>query len=158
MLMCGLEEIAPMKNRPLEPSPASNSRKVVSQPLSAQKARWVFPLVRLQPLEPLEAPTEPLPAPHTPPYSALQRVDIQSVQTHRLPDARAPSTLNQPPPVYLLHTKPTSTKLQERAKYAHIPSAYRGKEIGAAEALLGCAILIVIAIFVMVVLYYVASY
>ena len=147
-----------MKNRPLKPFLASNNRQTVTQPLPAQKARWVFPLVRLQPLEPPEAPTEPLPAPYTLPCSALQRLDIQSIQTHRLPDARAPSTLNQPPPVYLLHTKPTSTKLQERAKYAHIPSAYRDKEIGAAEALLGCAILILIVIFVMVVLYYVASY
>ncbi|MDQ2886652.1 MAG: hypothetical protein M3Y39_11265 [Chloroflexota bacterium] len=146
-----------MKNRPLEPSPTSKSRQVVSQPLPAQKARWVFPLVRLQPLEPPEAPNESLPAPITPPYSTLQ-VDIQSVQTRRLPDVRAPNTLNQPPPVYLLHTKPTSTKLQERAKYAHIPAVYRDKEIGAAEALLGCAILLLIAIFVMVVLYYVASY
>ncbi|HEV2653558.1 MAG TPA: hypothetical protein VGT82_01300, partial [Ktedonobacteraceae bacterium] len=121
-----------MRNRPLEPSPTSNSRQVVSQPLPAQKARWVFPLVRLQPLEPPAVPTEPLPAPNTPPYSTLQ-VDIQSVQTRRLPDARASNTLNQPPPVYLLHAKPTSTKLQERAtKYAHIPSVYRDKEIGAA--------------------------
>jgi len=51
-----------------------------------------------------------------------------------------------------------SSKVQEGAKYAYIPSEYRDKEIGAAEALLGCAILILIAIFVMMVLYYVASY
>jgi hypothetical protein len=147
-----------MQNRPLEPSPASNNRQTVTQSLPVQKARCVFPFVRLRPLKPPEAPTGPLPAPDTPPYSALQCVAIQSVQTRRLPDARAPSVLSQPPPVYLLHTKPTSTTLQERVKYAHIPSAYKDKEIGAAEALLGCAILIVIAVFVIVVLYYVASY
>ncbi len=144
MLMCGLEEIAPMKNRPLEPSPASNSRQVVTQSLPVQKARFVFPLVRLQPLEP--------------PCSALQCMDIQSVQTHRLPDARASNAMSQPSPVYLLRTRPMSSKVQEGAKYAYIPSEYRDKEIGAAEALLGCAILILIAIFVMMVLYYVASY
>ena len=147
-----------MKNRPLVPSSAGNSRQVTSQVLPAHKTRFVFPLVRLQPLEPSEVPTGSLPAPHTPPYSALQRVDIQSVQTHRLSDARAPNISSQSPPVYLLHTKPTSTKLQGRARYAHIPSEYRDKEIGVAEALLGCAILILIALFVMVVLYYVASY
>jgi hypothetical protein len=147
-----------MQNRSLEPSPASSNRQTVTQSLPVQKVRCIFPFVRLQPLEPPEVPTEPLSAPDTPPYSALQRVDIQSVQTRRLPDARAPSVLSQPPPVYLLHTKPTSTTLQERAKYAHIPSEYRDKEIGAAEALLGCAILILIAVFVIVVLYYVASY
>ncbi len=143
-----------MKNRPLERSLASNNRQTVMQSLPVQKARCVFPLVRLQPLEPPEVPTRPLSAPDTPSYSALQRVDIQSVQ---LPDARASSALSQPS-VYLLHTKPASTTLQERAKYAHIPSEYRDKEIGAAEALLGCVILILIVIFIMVVLYYVAAY
>ncbi len=158
MLMCGLEEIAPMKNRPLESSSASNSHQIVLQSPPVQKPRCIFPLVRLQPLEPSEASTRPLPAPDTPSYSALQHVDLQSMQTHRLPDARASNALHQPLPVYLLHPRPTSTKLQERARYAHIPSEYRDKEIGAVEALLGCAILILIALFVIVVLYYVASY
>lgn len=144
-----------MENRSYEPAPACDSYQSVSQPARTQKAKFVFPLLRLRPLEVPEVPTEPLPVLSC---SALQQTKIQSVQVLRLPSARAPTAMKQAHILYPLYMGRASSKAQERAEYTYVPVVHRDKEIGINEALLGCAILILIAIFIMMILYYIATY
>ena len=59
--------------------------------------------------------------------------------------------------MYPLFPGSSSIKIRVRPQYTHIPSEGKEKEIRAPEALLGCSVLLLIAVLVIILLYYMTS-
>jgi hypothetical protein len=154
-----------MENRQFAPdlSPVYGTSQLAPQAMNVRKRKHVLSPLRLQPLAPeQEKPIPQLPTtPPQPLQSSVPRPSSQFIHINNTqkqpPEPRLRTGMEQRPVVYPMSVHKASPKVSERAAYTYISAENKSKEIGVVDALLGCAMLLLLAVLVLVVLYYLAS-
>ncbi|HZU68159.1 MAG TPA: hypothetical protein VFA09_12860 [Ktedonobacteraceae bacterium] len=123
------------------PAPMVRLPQIPPQQVATRRQKYARPVLTRYTVQPMPV----TPRPGLLPYSPFQT---------RLPDTPPVASLSSPA-TRTLSPRNTGTTLSPRMLY--IPRTTRHREPGLGESLMGCALLLLIAIVVLVLLYYLSS-